>query len=94
MVLFSVSDRCYEKKATDFSGEKLCFMIKSGLIGCQSELVFSDIVPDERDRIQEIVKFYCDELKVSIVEKTKINRDGDSHSGLGAVILDQQERLK
>lgn len=64
---YSVSDRCHVGQAEDTSGPSIILHLKQEF---NAKKVTNSTVPDEQDQIEEILKYYCDDLKVHCVFTT------------------------
>ena len=64
--VITVSDKGYTGKRKDESGPLLCEILKQNGF----DVVYSSIVPDEREMIEKELIKCCDELKISLVLTT------------------------
>ena len=62
-----VSDRCHLGQAEDTSGPSIKFNIQRQY---GANKISNSTVPDEQDKIEEILKYYCDDLKLHCVITT------------------------
>ncbi len=65
-----VSDSCSQAPSQDASGPLLRSLITKQTIGDEWDIVLAEIVPDDVERIQTIVKKACDDLQVDVVLTT------------------------
>lgn len=63
----SVSDSCYNQEATDESGPAIKGLLQRELGAFK---ISQSTVPDEKDEIEKMLKYYCDDLKIHCVLTT------------------------
>ncbi|CAH1791459.1 unnamed protein product [Owenia fusiformis] len=68
--ILTVSDTCSKKEADDRSGLNLKSKLEDGLCLKNAVVAVGEIVPDEQDQIEAILKKWTDELKLHLILTT------------------------
>ena len=69
-VVITVSDRCSRGEATDTSGPAIVEMVTAE----GYEVIHTEIVPDEKERIREVLIRCADEMKAELLNKINVWR--------------------